>query len=41
MALIDRLTHRLSRACLCGFWICVVLALAFCTAVGVQACHRG
>jgi hypothetical protein len=36
MAFIDRLTHRVTRACLYFFWTCVLLALGFCTFVGVK-----
>jgi hypothetical protein len=38
VAFIDRLTHRFSRLCLYLFWICVLLALAWCTFLGVRVC---
>ena len=38
MALVDRLTRGLTRASLYFFWICILLAVAFCSWVGVKAC---
>jgi uncharacterized membrane protein len=38
VAFIDRLTRRFSRLCLFLFWICALLALAWCTAIGVGTC---
>lgn len=37
MAFIDRLTYLLSRLSLYFFWLCILLALAFCGYVGVSA----
>jgi hypothetical protein len=38
VALVDSLTRALTRACLYLFWICILLALAFCSWVGIKAC---
>jgi hypothetical protein len=37
MALIDRMTRRLTRACLFVFWLCILLAAAWCAYIGFAA----
>jgi hypothetical protein len=41
MAFIDRLTYRFTRFSLYFFWICILLAVAFCGYVGVSAFSGG
>jgi len=38
VAFIDRLTRRFTRFSLYFFWTCILLALAFCTFVGISVC---